>query len=414
VLGENSHRWPWFLPDGRHFLYTARNSNPEKSAIYVADLDSKNRRRILYANSNVLYAPPGYLLFMRERTLMAQPFDAAKTQTTADPFPLAEGVDYSEVQVQGQFSSSQSGILAYTSGALVGNNMQLTWFNRSGKPLGTVGEPGVLGQSGLAISPDDKTVAVSHLDPQTRVSNLWLHDLTRGSASRFTFGLQEMLPVWSSDGSHLAYASFRDGNPMLYQKATSGVGNEELLDKTQLAGAPLDWSRDGRYIIENVFALPKETRTHLWVLPLFGDRRPFPYLQGGFDEFYAKLSPNGRWLAYQSHETNRVEVYVTGFPVPERKWTISTNGGDRPVWSRDGKELFFIASDGKMMAVETATEGPRFIAGAPKPLFDARIGSLGLRYDVTKDGRFLIPVTGEQFASVPMTVVVNWTAGLKK
>ena len=203
---------------------------------------------------------------------------------------------------------------------------------------------------------------------------------------------------------------------MLYQKATSSVAHEEVLDKTPGA-SPQDWSRDGRYIIEAVND-PK-TKNDIWVLPLFGNRRAFPYLQADFNESFARLSPNGRWLAYQSDETKRNEVYVTGFPAPGDKLQISTNGGDRPVWRRDGKELFFIAADGKMMAVETGSDGSKLKAGAPKPLFDARIGGMriggpNLRYDVTKDGRFLVPTQTEQAAGVPMTVVVNWTVGLKK
>jgi Tol biopolymer transport system component len=419
ALGENSHRWPWFLPDGRHFLYTARNSDSEKSAVYVADLDSKDRRRVLSANSNAVYAPPGYLLFVRERTLMAQPFDAAKTQTTGDPFPVAEQVDYIDVVIQGQFSSSRNGVLAYTSGALVARSPeQLTWFDRSGKALGTLGEAG--GPEWAAISRDGNNVAVSRLDRQTSVRNLWLHDLTRGSASRFTFGLQDVSPIWSPDDSHIAFTSFHDGVPMLYQKATRSAAYEEVLDKTP-GSRPLDWSRDGRYIIEGLND-PK-TKNDIWVLPLFGNRKPFPYLRGDFNESFARLSPNGHWLAYQSDETKQNEVYVTGFPAPGGKLQISTNGGDRPVWSHDGKELFFIAADGKMMAVETASDGAKLSAGSPKPLFDAHIArpigpnrNSGNGYDVARDGRFLIPipVAGEEFASVPMTVVVNWTAGLKR
>jgi hypothetical protein len=177
-----------------------------------------------------------------------------------------------------------------------------------------------------------------------------------------------------------------------------------------VALAPDDWSRDGRYIIEQA-ANDVKTGLDLWVLPLFGDKRPFAYLKTNFNEQHAKLSPSGQWLAYVSDESKRNEVYVQTFPTPGGKWQISTNGGDYPVWSRDGKELFYIAPDRKMMAVEVKS-GPKFEAGTPTPLFTARLAGVG--FDVSKDRRFLIPIQAEQAASAPMTVVINWQAGLKK
>jgi serine/threonine protein kinase len=412
--GETDHRVPWFLPDGRHFLYTATNREPEKVAIYVGDLDSKNRKLVVAANSNAVYSPPGYLLFVRERTLMVQPFDVGKLETTGDAIPIAEQVDsVPGIAGQNQFSVSQNGVMAYTSGASGGGNLQLTWLDRSGRTTGTVaGTAG--GPRWPAISPDGNTVAVDRLDPQTNFIDLWLHDLARGGVSRFTFnsGFFNAYPVWSPDGSHIAFRSTRDGAAGdLYQKATSGAAREEVLDKDVRNKLPNDWSRDGRYIIEGVRDF--KTKNDIWVLPLFGDRKPFPYLQTEFNEQYAKLAPNGQWLAYASDETKRLEVYVQTFPTPGGKWQVSTNGGDRPVWSRDGKELYFIGADGKMMAVQIKG-GTKFEAGVPKPLFDTRFPSYAAWYDVSKDGRFLIPAELEQASNAPLTVVVNWTAGLKK
>jgi hypothetical protein len=193
------------------------------------------------------------------------------------------------------------------------------------------------------------------------------------------------------------------------QRATNGAGQDEILDRSTRLKYPVDWSKDGRYIIEQASADSK-TGTDIWVLPLFGDRKPFPYLETDANEAEAKLSPNGLWLAYQSDESKRNEIYVTTFPQPGGKWQVSTNGGSYPVWSRDGKELFYIGADGKMMAVEVKA-GPAFEAGIPKPLFD--VSSAG-SYDVGKDGRFLIPVPVEQSGTTPITVVVNWQAGLRK
>jgi Tol biopolymer transport system component len=218
-------------------------------------------------------------------------------------------------------------------------------------------------------------------------------------------------PVWSPDGGHIAFRTTSDGMSNVYQRATSGTAQDEALDKAPRSKLPMDWSRDGRYIVEEMQPV-SSTQFDIWLLPLFGDRKPYPYLQTEFSERFAKLSPNVEWLAYQSDESRRYEVYVQTFPKPGAKWQVSTNGGERPVWSRDGKELFYIGADGKMMAVEIRG-GPNFERGAPKPLFDVRLNA-ETGFEVGKDGRFLIPVQTGQAANAPMTVVVNWTAGLRK
>jgi Tol biopolymer transport system component len=201
----------------------------------------------------------------------------------------------------------------------------------------------------------------------------------------------------------------------VFQKASSGFVQVEALDETAYSKRADDWSRDGRYLIEESppGAGGSNTGSDIWVLPLFGDRKPFPYLQTEFNERFAKLSPDGRWLAYASDETKRLEIYVQTFPTPGGKWQVSTNGGDRPVWSRDGKELFYIGADQKMMVVDV-TGGAKFEAGAPKPLFDAHLATGNTWFDVSKDGRFLIPAGLEHSTSVPMTVAINWAARLKK
>jgi len=411
ALSKESHLWPWFLPDGHQFLYSVQTEDP-KDKVYIADLDSKTRRQVLVENSNAVYAPPGYLLFLREGTLMAQPFNAGRREMKGDAVAIAEKVYYSNDLARGQFSSSQNGVLAYISGP--GLNLELTWLDRSGKVSGTIGGA----PTRPAISPDGNTVAVDRLDPETGYTNLWLHNLARGSDSRFTFNSKSNFnPVWSPDGSRIAFASNRDGHQFhhIYQKGTSGTAGDEPLDKSKHFKLPLDWSRDGRYIIEEVF---EKTNWDIWILPLFGDRKPFPYELTNWDERWAKLSPDGKWLAYASDETKRYEIYVQTFPTPGGKFQISTNGGEIPVWSRDGKELFFIGRDRKLMAVEMkwdATEdGARFEAAVPKPLFDTRIRSTYSWFDVSKDGRFLMPTQTEPSGSAAVTVVVNWTAGLKK
>ena len=407
TVPENSHRFPWFMPDGRHFLYLARSSaDAAKDALYVGDVESKTRQRVAFMSSNAVYVP-GYILFLREQTLMAQPFDPAKFRITGDAVPIAEQVDYILPNRQGEFSASQNGTLAYMAGSS-GATYQLAWMDRSGKALGTLGATG--SNSRPAISPDGKTVAVERQNPGSG-ADLWLYDLAHGTNSRFTFGPQNNdVAVWSPDGGHIAFRSYRNnGAGAVYQRATSGAAQDEALDNA--IRFPTDWSRDGRYIIEETL-LGSSTAFDIWVLPLFGDHKPFPYLQTQFNERFAKLSPNGEWLAYQSNESGRYEVYVQTFPKPGGKWQVSTIGGERPIWSQDGKELFYLSIDGKMMALQIRG-GPNFDRGAPKALFDIRLNAEAW-FDVSKDGRFLIPMLVEQGASAPMNVVVNWTAALNK
>jgi eukaryotic-like serine/threonine-protein kinase len=368
----------------------------------------KNWRKVLDGAGPAAYSL-GYLLFMRDRTLMAQPFDTASLETRGDAVPVAEQVG-SLSSVLGFYGVSQNGVLAYTSGAV--GNAQLTWYDRSGKPVGTAGTPGQFVSS--AISPDGSTVAFDPVD-QNGTVEVWLLDLARGSESRFTFGPTfNMYPVWSPDGKTIAFYSVREGTTSIYAKSRDGAGQEQALDKTPRARLPLDWSRDGRYIVEQV--VDPKTKEDIWVLPLFGDRKSFVYLNSEFNESSAKLSPNGQWLAYVSDETGRSEIYLQTFPKPGEKIPVSTNGGNLPLWSRDGKELYYIGADRKLMAVEIKMSANSIQAGTARALFPVpgAGAGIGFPYDVSKEGRFLIPTPVQQSSSVPFTVVVNWAAGLKK
>jgi Tol biopolymer transport system component len=407
---ETTHRYPWFLPDGRHFLFSSGvQTDPARFSVFLGDLDSKKRVQVIAAASYAAYVAPGYLLFLRGRTLMAQPFDASKLQTTGSAAPAAEQVDYSaSVPGQfGQFGASQNGVLAYTSGALSGG-AQITWFDRSGKALGTVGPPGNI--SSASLSPDGATVATDLLDPQSENRELWLHDLARGTATRLTFTGPSERPIWSPDGTRIAFFGQRDGVRRLYEKAANSTGPEAVLEES--AKSPDDWSRDGRYLItENLSA--DRTADEVWIHPFFGQQKPFAYLQTQFGAGSAKLSPNGQWLAYQSNESRRYEVYVVSFPTPGFRQQMSSNGGTAPVWSKDGRELYFIGADEKMMSVDIKA-GAKFEAGIPKTLFNIRLAPGDPTFDVSKDGRFLIPARVDQPSTVPITVMVNWQAGLKK
>ena len=239
----------------------------------------------------------------------------------------------------------------------------------------------------------------------------------KGGFSRFTFDpATDRDAVWSPDGSRIVFASNREGVTNLYLKPASGAGNEELLLKTDLTKAPTDWSADGRFIVYSI--IDPKTKSDLWVLPLFGDQKPFPFLQTEFNERNGRFSPDGRWIAYASDESGAYQIYVQSFPTSGGKFPVSTNGGFFPTWRRDGKELFYVSPDRKMMAVEVKGEGATFERGVPKVLFDLRVRSFidpQARFAVTADGqKFLVNNTIGETTSAPIAVVLNWTADLKK
>jgi serine/threonine protein kinase len=399
---EIGHYAPWFLPDGHHFLYSALSDDREKRGLYVADLASKARKQVMIDSTRTIYVAPGYLLFARDRTLMAQPFDVGKREPTGEAVPVAEQVDvnYAGVGVAaGYFSASQNGVLVYTSGRAP-TVAQLTWFDHTGKKLDTVGAPGELGA--FSLSPDETRVALMRRDPQVGRADLWIRDLAHGSETRLASGMIYGNPVWSADGAQVFYSN-RAGDKV-YQKAANNTGAEEAVEAA--ANPPWEASRDGRYL----FTVTK-TNSRIWVLPMLGGGKPFAYPQTEFQTSQPKLSPNGRWLAYRSDESKRDEIHVVSFPQPGGKWQISTDGGRSPVWRRDGRELYYYSLDNKIMAVEIRP-GAQFQFGAPKALFGVRPRSL-IGFEASKDRRFLVPSLVEQQATRPMTVVLNWPQMLK-
>jgi serine/threonine protein kinase len=275
---ETIHAWPYFLPDGRHFIYLARSANREKAAIYVAAIDSNETKLLINADSTPAYAPPGYILFVRNRTLMAQPFDPDKLQLTGDPFPIAEQVGFNTSNALGFFSVSDNGVLVYRTRVFA--NVQVISVDPSGKQIAQLATAGPTGQvSGVVISPDDKRFAITRIDNQSASSDIWILDQER--ETRFTFdAANDQSPVWSPDGRQIAFNSSRSGVFDLYVKSASGAGNEELLYQSNNGKRPEDWSPDGQYIIYG--ELDPKTNVDLWVLPLFGDRKPFLFLQTPF------------------------------------------------------------------------------------------------------------------------------------
>jgi len=408
---EVAHKYPAFLPDGKHFLYLAQSSQIENNSIYVGALDSTERQQVLKTKAQAAYMSPGYILFMRDRTLMAQPFDASKLQLTGEPVFVAEQVGLNTVLGNANFSVSDNGVLTYMNSSNTGG--QPTLFDRTGKLLSTIGQPGEY--FNISLSPDEKRVAVAISSSQGGARNVWLIDIARGTPTQFTFDpAEDFVPVWSPDGSRIVFVSDREGNGNLYQKSASGAGNEELLLKTNERKWAGDWSKDGRFLIYTV--LSQNTKHDLWVLPMTGEKKPFPFLQSASDEDHGRFSPDGHFIAYSSDESGRYEVYVQTFPVSGGKWLVSRDGGAQPHWRADGKEIFFIAPDKKMMAADVKLEGSTFEGGVPKGLFQTEIISYPNPrngYEVSADGqRFVIITPLQENTSTPITVVANWNAGL--
>jgi len=413
--GELGHIRPSFLPDGRHFLYsTIAPRLGLGGPIYLGSLDSAERKMLFNANSANAHYTQGYILFLRETTLVAQPFDARRLELTGDAFPIAERIRTSaSTQPYAYFSASDNGALAYQTGAETANS-QLLWFDRTGKQIGALGDPAAY--SALELSPDGKRASVSIPDEAGKGQDIWLYDLARGLRTRFTFGPAGVSEsVWSPDGSRIVYNSRRKGSFDLYQKASSGAGSEEILLENNVDKYPISWSPDGRFLVYG--SLGSSRTGDLFVLPLTGDRKPFPLLQtqfGGTND--GRFSPDGRWVAYRSSESGRSEIYVASFPGPGGKWQISNAGGTYPRWRHDGSEIYYLTADNRLMVASVNGKGAGFEVGAVKPLFTTRIATVGsYQYDVSADGqRFLINTSPEQATSAPITIVLNWTAGLKK
>jgi Tol biopolymer transport system component len=408
--GETYLEGPHFLPDGRRFVYYMSGNN-EVRGVYWSSIDSKNpkeRNRVLAGTTGAAFAPgegsTGRLLFSREGTLMAQAFDTGKMQLSGDPVPVAQSISRWGPALPA-VSASDHGMLAYRTGS-GDRNTQLSWFGRDGKRVVDVGAPQP--NYYLALSPEEKRVAVS---VGTGETDLWVHDMDRRTLARFTFDpAYDTYPVWSPDGGRIAFYSLRGGKRDLYIKAASGAGADEVLFQSPTSKIPTDWSRDGRNLVfsEN----DPKTKHDLWTLDM-ETRKATLFLRTEFNEQQGQFSPDGRWMAYVSDESKSFQVYVRSFPPSGGKWQVSVGGGLEPRWRRDGKELYFITPDKKVMAVPVKL-GATFEMGVPKELFVSRmystsVGVFGYNYAVTGDGqRFLINSSIADARQDPITVVVNW------
>jgi len=407
-LNEDSHRWPGFLPDGIHYLYSAINlsGRNEAHSIYVGSLNSNEKRFVTKARGNVSYVPPGYLLFYRDQTLFGQTFDLRKFQLAGEPVPILTDVQFLPRISEAVFAASSSGLLVAQKNADSGV-AQLLWFDRKGREIGIALHPGIYGN--VALAPNGRAVASDTTDPESQNTDIWIYDLETQSAKRLTFDPSiDSLPVWSPDGGRMLFGSNHGVTFDLFLKDTNGAQEEKLIPQEGPDRLPTDWSRDGKHLLY-------QRGPDLWSLT-FPELRPTQFLKAVSTLKNGRFSPDGKWVAYSSNESGRWEIYVTSFPEGHGKWQVSNAGGDQPRWRGDGKELFYLAADSKIMATPV-TIGTNFDAGTPVALFQANPREMVATteqffYDVSKDGQKFLINTQLKTAMTPMSVVLNWSAKL--
>ena len=424
--GAGSHRRPHFLPDGRHFVYHVAG-NPDVRGVYVGTLDGSGARRLLDDGSHAVYAA-GYLFYVLQSTLVARPFDPARTDFTGEPVRLAEQIAI--MAGSAALSVSAEGSIAYRAGDATGGVgalglRQLTWIDRSGKPLDTLADAAAA--AAPALSPDGRRVAVFRAINAPN-ADIWLLEANRDGRTRFTTNPEiDAFPVWSPDGREIVFQSYKKSAGDLYRMSVGGSGSEVLILTTSGVTHPMDWSRDGRFLLYRSQPLTSQTSEwDLWAVPVDGEpgasrgpakeRNPFPVVQTDFDDRDGQFSPDGNWIAFESNESGRYEIYLQPFPGPGARVPVSAAGGAQVRWRRDGTELFYIALDGRMMAVPIRLgSGKPPEIGAAAPLFMTKVGGAipqGVtrqQYDVSADGqRFLMNTLIEEATASPIRLILNW------
>ena len=404
---EASHRWPAFLPDGRHFVFYEM---ADRKGIYLGSLDSKEQTRIVDGGSNPLFVLPGFLLFVRERGLVYQRFDLDHFRLIGEPVSVAEDVGrFGENGPTGlgRFSASTNGVLAFQKIGQI--STQLVWRDRSGAEIGRLGPAGWYNTPRL--SPDATKLIIDRVDPKTQKTDLWSVDLARGILSRITMGAGENeIGLWSPDGKEIAFSSDRKGDFDIYRKVANSRGEERPVLESAMTQYTDDWSADGRFLCYEQFS--PGTQVDLWTFD-FSTRKATPFLVTEFNETHAMFSPDGKWLAYTSDESGQPEVYVQSFPPSGDKWQISTIGGDEAAWSRDGTKIYYIAIDRNLMEAAIATE-PSFRVARATALFPVRVPNYApteakSNFDIMPDGQRFLVNTRVDTAAQPIQVIVNWT-----
>ena len=408
-----SHRWPFFLPDGNTFLYTTLlpgQSSSQGNAVFIASLDSAMNKVLIHVPSNAAFFA-GNLLYVSQTTLLARPLDLEKYEVTGDARALAEIVQFSDARLKANYSLSNNGILIYQ--PVTSSTTQLALFDRNGNQIQTVGDklPAFRG----ALSPDGKKTAIDPRDPEKNNSDIWLSEISRGVTTRFTYDASDdIVPLWSPDGSEILFSSNRTGTFSLYRKSLSGTSSEELLLDAKREAFATHWSVDGRFVVLSTRA-NSGAKWDLWVLPMFGERKPLPFLQTEFNEWLGVFSPNARWIAYQSDESGRYEIYVRSFPDSTSKGQISTRGGTGPVWLEGGNEMLYRSPDRKMISVSLRQTGRTLEVISERVLFEWEPRGIVNVTDVSSTGeRMLATVAGSRQVIAPPALVTNWDAELRK
>ena len=408
TLNEDSNRWPLFLPDGIHYLYSAINLSGRRDlySIYVGSLNSNEKRLVAKAKGNGAYAAPGYLLFYRDQTLFAQHFDTRKFELTGEPVPVLTEVQFFPRISEAVFAASTAGLLVAQRNADSGAS-QLLWFDRKGQQIGVALNSGIYGN--IMLAPNGRAVASDTTDLASQNTDIWTYDLETRGAKRLTFDPSlDSLAIWSPDGSRAIFASNRELKFDLYLKDTNGAQEEKVIPQDGPDRFPTDWSRDGKYVLYG-------RGPDLWFLT-FPELRATQFLKAASTLKTGRFSPDGKWVAYSSNESGRWEIYVTSFPEAHGKWQVSNTGGDQPRWRGAGKELFYLSTDSKIMAVPVKT-GSNFDAGTPTALFQANPREMVatselFSYDVSNDGQKFLVNASLKTAMTPMSVVLNWSAKL--
>lgn len=406
---ESTHRFPSFLPDGKHFLYVVRiGSGTDEDNVCVGSLDGTLKKKLVNTHSNAIYAS-GYLLFVREQTLVAQLFDVDDLDLNGNAVPIAEQLRFYEGWNHGSFTVSQQGVLIYEGGIGPAIN-QLAVVDRTGENITIMkGTQSVFEGS---FSPDVSKIAFSSVDLQRRNLDIWVHDIARSISTRLTFDPKDDTdPVWSPDGKQIVFSSTRTGSANVFLKNADGTGTEEELIASPEGMYPTDWSQDGTFITCTAYG-----NRNILVFPAAGERTPTFFLKTEFVEDEARFSPDGKWIVYCSNESGQREIYVRPFPGPGGKWQVSAGGvGFRSFWRGDAKEIYYPSRDGQMMAAEVNTSGGTFSIGILNPLFEARSRGIVDLLDVSPNGqKFLVMYNPVETKSDHLTLVSHWEAELKK
>ena len=414
-LNERSHRWPQWLPDNKHFLFFAQKAVVGIGGVYVGSLDGGAPKLIMQNDSNAVYSLSGDLLFVRQGILMAQRFNARQLRLDGDAVPLVEHVGVNAITSRAIFAVSETGIMVYEAGNATGDTDQLVWYDHTGKQIEATGTPGLYLEP--SVSADGNKLAISSLAGGTGNLNIWVFDLARATKTRLTFPpASDRQPNWAPDGKSVAFVSNRNGPPHIYLNASDGTGTPTALTVDDASEFAPRFTSDGRYLLFERLAEQPNSRREIWGVLLSGDRKAFPVMQSQYDVYAPALSPDGKWLAYESRESGRPEICVIPFLHGTGKWEVSTGGGVLPRWRRDGRELFYISTDNKVMSAEITEQGSSLLIGKVQSLFQINPVPFagGSNYDVTGDGnKFVVASLAASQVSEPLTLIVNWFALLK-